>query len=136
VGWGQVGIASEFTLTGALNFQLTLPALVESYRAYRFPWSAEPSGRPVMVATRVAGSSTTQLYASWNGATGVTGWQVYAGTSPTARFQPVGAVTPSSGFETEITVASTAPYVAVQPLGPGNKPLATSAIEPVKPPAT
>ena len=39
VGWGQIGLVSEFSPTAALTFQLKLPPNVESYRAYRFPWS-------------------------------------------------------------------------------------------------
>ena len=60
VGWGQVGIASEFSLRGALTFSLSLPPLVESYRAYRFPWSAQPLTPPVLGASRVTGATSTE----------------------------------------------------------------------------
>jgi hypothetical protein len=126
VGWGQVGIASEFSLRGALTFQLSLPPLVESYRAYRFPWSAQPLTLPVLGASRVAGAATTAVAASWNGATGVVSWQVLAGASPKA-LAPVGAPVANAGFETSITAATTAPYIAVRALGAGGHTLATSA---------
>ncbi len=40
VGWGQIGLVSELSPTMSLTFELKLPANVESYRAYRFPWAA------------------------------------------------------------------------------------------------
>ncbi|HEY7966983.1 MAG TPA: arylsulfotransferase family protein [Solirubrobacteraceae bacterium] len=125
VGWGQVGIASEFSLRGTLTFQLTLPALVESYRAFRYPWSAQPSTQPVLVATRAAGAGTTSLAASWNGATDVAAWQVYAGSSP-AALAAVGAPVASAGFETDIAAATTAPLVEVWALSSSGRTLAVS----------
>jgi hypothetical protein len=126
VGWGQIGIASEFSLRGALTFQMSLPPLVESYRAYRFPWSAQPLTPPVLGASRVTGAATTAVAASWNGATGVVSWQVLAGASAKA-LAPVGAPVANAGFQTDITAATTAPYIAVQALGAGGRTLATSA---------
>jgi hypothetical protein len=126
VGWGQIGIASEFSLRGALTFQMSLPPLVESYRAYRFPWSGQPLTPPVLGASRVTGAATTAVAASWNGATGVVSWQVLAGASAKA-LAPVGAPVANAGFQTDITAATTAPYIAVQALGAGGRTLATSA---------
>jgi hypothetical protein len=126
VGWGQIGLVSEFSAQGALTFQLSLPAPVESYRAYRFPWSAQPAAPPVIAASRAAGSATTAIAASWNGATGVVAWQVLAGASASA-LAAVGTPVASSGFETAISATTSAPYVAVQALGAGGVVLATSA---------
>jgi hypothetical protein len=126
VGWGQIGLVSEFSVQGALTFQLSLPAQVESYRAYRFPWSAQPATPPAVAASRAAGSATTAIAASWNGATGVVAWQVLAGSSASA-LAVVGTPVASSGFETAISAATSAPYVAVQALGAGGAVLATSA---------
>ena len=126
VGWGQIGLVSEFSAQGALTFQLSLPGPVESYRAYRFPWSAQPAAPPVIAASRAAGSATTAIAASWNGATGVVAWQVLAGASASA-LAAVGTPVASSGFETAISATTSAPYVAVQALGAGGVVLATSA---------
>jgi len=126
VGWGQIGLVSEFSTTNVLTFQLSLPAPVESYRAYRFPWSAQPATPPVIAASRATGSATTAIAASWNGATGVVAWQVLAGSSASA-LAAVGTPVASSGFETAISAATSAPYVAVQALGAGGAVLATSA---------
>jgi hypothetical protein len=126
VGWGNVGLASEFSLQGALTFQMSLPPLVESYRAYRFPWSARPLTPPVLGASRAPGAATTAVAASWNGATGVRFWQVLAGATPSS-LAPVGTAVANGGFETDITAATTAPYVAVRALGADGHTLASSA---------
>ena len=130
VGWGQVGIASEFSLHGTLTFQLTLPPLVESYRAFRYPWSAQPVTQPVLVAGRASGAGTTSLAMSWNGATDVAAWRVLAGSSP-STLAPVGAPVANAGFETDTTAATTAPYVVVQALSSSGRVLSTSAATPV-----
>jgi len=127
VGWGQVGLVSEFSLAGSLTFQLSLPPLVESYRAFRFPWVATPYALPTLYASpRAAGATTTALAASWNGATGVVSWQVMAGSSPTT-LAAVGAPVASAGFETQIVAATTAPYVGVEALGPAGQVLGLAA---------
>ena len=38
VGWGTLPYVSEFSPSGRLLFNATLPAHVGSYRAYRLPW--------------------------------------------------------------------------------------------------
>jgi Arylsulfotransferase (ASST) len=125
IGWGAVGLVSELSASGALTFEMELAPNVASYRAYRFPWAATPSAPPAIVVTGVS-TSTTQIAASWNGATAVASWQVLAGESPSA-LAPVGAPVASSGFETVIAAATSAPYVAVEALGAGDAVLATSA---------
>ena len=52
------------------------------------------------------------LYASWNGSTEVTAWEVLSGPRPN-RLEPLGAV-PRDGFETAMVVQTTDPYVAVR----------------------
>ena len=126
VGWGQIGLVSEFSTANVLTFQLSLPKPVASYRAYRYTWIAQPAVPPAIAASRAAGATTTSIAASWNGATGVVSWQVLAGSSASA-LAAVGAPVASSGFETAISAATSAPYVAVQALGPGGAVLASSA---------
>jgi hypothetical protein len=126
VGWGEIGIISEFTPAGALSLEMKLPGVMNSYRVYRFPWNATPATPPAIVASSASGSGTTQFAVSWNGATGVLSWQVLAGASA-STLAPVGAPVPSSGFETMLTAATGGPYVAVQALGAGGVVLGTSA---------
>jgi hypothetical protein len=69
---------------------MKLPAVMNSYREYRFPWNATPATPPAVVASSASGSGTTQFAVSWNGATGVLSWQVLAGASA-STLAPVGA---------------------------------------------
>jgi hypothetical protein len=114
VGWGQVGLVSEFSAAGALTFQLELPPLVESYRAFRFPWTATPPAPPVVYA-KAASATKTTVAASWNGATDVAAWQVLAGAGPTS-LAPVGAPVAWSGLETQTTAATAGPYIGAEAL--------------------
>jgi hypothetical protein len=124
VGWGEIGYASEFSAAGALSFDMHLPPGESSYRAYRMPWSATPAHAPTLVASAGAGASTV-VYASWNGATAVTGWRVFAGRSPKA-LSAVGQF-PRAGFETEMTVPGTLHYLAVQALDSAGQVLGSSS---------
>jgi hypothetical protein len=124
VGWGEIGYASEFSAAGALSFDMHLPPGESSYRAYRMPWSATPAHVPTLAASAGAGASTV-VYASWNGATAVTGWRVFAGRSPKA-LSAVGQF-PRAGFETEMTVPGTLHYLAVQALGSAGQVLGSSS---------
>jgi hypothetical protein len=123
VGWGEVGYVSQFSAAGALTFDMRLPRYDGSYRAYRMPWSATPAHVPSVVASAGTGASTV-VYASWNGATGIAGWRVFAGRSPQA-LSAVGQF-PSAGFETEMIVPGTLHYLAVQALGSAGQVLGSS----------
>jgi hypothetical protein len=126
LGWGAVGLVSELSPAGALTFEMSLAEGVASYRAYRFPWVATPASAPAIAASVASAPATTDVAASWNGATAVVSWQVLGGTAPGA-LAAVGSPVASSGFETQITAPTSAPYVAVQALGAGGAVLATSA---------
>ena len=43
VGWGSAPYLSEFGRDGELLFDARFPPEVESYRAFRFPWSGQPT---------------------------------------------------------------------------------------------
>jgi hypothetical protein len=129
IGWGSDTIFSEFSGDGDLLFNASFPPEVESYRAFRFPWSGQPSDVPAVVAEPSPDDKVT-VYASWNGATEVTTWQVLTGPGPD-RLRPVGAAVPRDGFETAILVHTTDPYVGVQARGRSGRVLGTS--KPIKP---
>jgi hypothetical protein len=126
VGWGDFGEESEISPTGQITFELRLVGATNSFRAYRYPWTAQPARPPTFVASRVAGATTTQLYASWNGATGVVSWTVLAGSSP-KTLAPVGMY-PSAGFETAIAAPTAARYLQVQAVGAAGVVLASSKV--------
>ena len=113
IGWGEVPYISEYGPDGELLFDAHLPSGYESYRAYRLPWSAHPSGRPALAASVEGGREL--LYASWNGATQISSWRALAGPSP-ATMTPLASAA-RSGFETTIALpAGAGPYAAVQAL--------------------
>ena len=118
VGWGQQPYFSQFNAAGKLVFDGRFVDSNISYRAYRFQWSGTPATPPA-VATARNGRKMT-VYVSWNGATTVTSWRVFGGSSATA-LKPI-ATAPKHGFETAITTGARG-YVAVQALGYKNHPL-------------
>jgi len=100
VGWGVASYTSEFTAGGELLFEVALPTGVYSYRGMRFPWRGVPHHQPAVAARREREDRTSVVYASWNGATNVTGWQVEAGTRHD-QVRPLGLAR-RHGFETAI----------------------------------
>src|SRR5215218_6957805 len=129
IGWGSNPLFSEFSRDGELLFDAAFPPLVESYRAFRFPWSGHPSDDPA-VAVEAGSADELRLYASWNGATEVASWQVVAGSSPD-KLEPVGSGAPKAGFETAIRVNTSEPYVGVEARDGSGRVLGTSrAVKP------
>lgn len=123
IGWGSAPYLSEFSREGRLLFAAQFPPEVESYRAYRSPWTGRPDEKPAIAAEAGEGDRVT-VYASWNGATEVANWQVVAGPS-FDQLKPVGSV-PREGFETAIVVNTTESYVAVRGRDSSNKVLGVS----------
>jgi hypothetical protein len=112
IGWGSDPLFSEFSPAGELLFSAGFPPKVNSYRAFRFPWSGQPDDDPAVTAEPGRGDEV-MVYASWNGATEVAAWQALAGPGPD-RLKPLGSTVARDGFETTITLRTTEPYVGVQ----------------------
>lgn len=125
VGWGQAGEVSEFSPAGQLTFDMHFTAPINSYRAFRYPWDAQPETQPAL-AVAPSGGGTTEVYASWDGATGVASWRVLAGSSP-ITLTTVGTYA-SQGFETAVAAPTAAPYLRVQALSAGGALLRSSAV--------
>jgi hypothetical protein len=124
VGWGSRPYATEYDRAGDIVFDLRFGVgRVDSYRAFRFPWRGVPTTRP-SVALRPAGDRTT-VYASWNGATDVARWRILAGPGA-GSLLPVATVA-KRGFETRVTVSSTASSFAVEALAADGTVLRRSA---------
>ena len=134
VGWGSDPAFSEFTGDGELLFNADFSPGVESYRAFRMPWSGHPDDHPAVVAERGPAAGEVTIYASWNGATEVAAWRVLAGESPN-RLSPLG-ILPRDGFETVIAMRTDERYVRVQATDASGKVLgASAAVEPDRPAA-
>jgi hypothetical protein len=124
IGWGRALVFSEFSHDGDLLFDARLPPHHKSYRYFRFPWSGHPTDRPAAAAKRVK-KDELAVYASWNGATEVSTWEVLAGPHP-GQIKPLGSV-PRNGFETAMTVQTTHLYVAVRAKDHSGRVLGTTA---------
>ena len=124
VGWGTAGAFTEFDSAGGVRFDASFADASISYRAFRLPWTAKPTGHPaVVVAPNPNGTLT--VYASWNGATEVDAWQVRGGTNPAALKEL--RTVPRTGFETAIPIPRTTGHVVVAALAVSGKQLAVSA---------
>lgn len=126
VSWGTTKEITEFNAAGQPNFGMTLSG--DTYRAFRAPWTGVPDYPPAVASTKGSGNAVT-VYVSWNGDTQVASWQILAGDSASS-LQPVGQAARKTGFETSVTVNTTAPLVAAQAISGSGKVLGTSPTVP------
>jgi hypothetical protein len=130
VGWGQQPYFSEFDSSGKLVFDARFTSNTSSYRAYKLSWSGQPAGPPPMTLAP-NNDGTTELWASWNGATAVSSWRVLAGTGPSSMIPLQNAN--RSGFETAIAAPTGVADFEVQALDSSGNVLGTSAMATAKP---
>jgi len=129
VGWGGWPYATEFDKSGRVVWDAYFghgkpPGQdADSYRAYRFVWHGRPTDRPALAVKQRP--AVTTLYASWNGATEVARWAVYAGDTAD-KLSRIGTW-PKSAFETAITVQNDAKFFAVDALNKAGRALRRSA---------
>lgn len=126
VGWGAEPYYSEFSAAGALVYDARMPGPDVSYRAFRSPWTGHPTTRPSIAVRSARGSAT--VYASWNGATNVSRWEVLAG--PSRDGLSVVASVARSGFETALKVNGRPRYFAVRAVSAKGAVLGSSSVEP------
>ncbi|HVC24861.1 MAG TPA: arylsulfotransferase family protein [Acidimicrobiales bacterium] len=117
VGWGTTPYYSQYSASGALLYDASLPAGDDSYRAYRYAWHATPTTKPAVVVSSAAPGAV--VHVSWNGATDVARWQVLGGTSASSLLPEASAS--HTTFETAIPVARASGFVAVEALDAAGK---------------
>ncbi|MEV4420581.1 arylsulfotransferase family protein [Patulibacter sp. NPDC049589] len=124
MGWGGTATnLTEFSATGAVQFEASFTNRnVETYRAYRLPWTAQPTSPPKAAARRSGRSTAVRV--SWNGATTVASWRVLGG-STASRLTPRRTVA-RNGFETLLRYPGNDSIVAVQALDGNGAVLSTS----------
>jgi hypothetical protein len=123
VGWGSS--LSEYSSTGRELLYAVWPGKDESYRVLGTrTWIGTPYYPPSGAARTTGGHAT--VYASWNGATQVAGWQVLAGPSA-GDLKPV-AVQPRTGFETAIRLRRAYRSYRVRALDAADRPLRASKV--------
>lgn len=111
IGWGQSPYYSEHTNAGGLLYDAAMPRPDMSYRAWKAKWVGTPSSYGPAFAVRFRSGKTT-AYVSWNGATKVASWRVFAGKS-SSSLKSVGHAK-KNGFETSIRASSRGPYFQVK----------------------
>jgi hypothetical protein len=130
VGWGAWPYVSELAPNGRVLFDAYFghgkkPGEdADTYRAYRFSWSGHPADRPAVTA--VKRKFATSVYVSWNGATDVAQWVVWAGRDPD-ELHKVGTWA-KKGFETRIVSPDESDYVAVEAIRKDGSTLTRSAV--------
>jgi hypothetical protein len=122
VDWGNAARFSQFTADGTLLLDGRMNPRAPSYRGFSNKWEGHPATSPVAIAKH--STSGVTVYVSWNGATDVASWTIYAGTS-SASLGKIGTVR-RTGFETKITVSTAGPYFVAQANDAGGKALARS----------
>jgi hypothetical protein len=123
VGWGVGPNFSEYTKSGKLLLDASIPNPDLSYRTYVQSWVGLPLTPPSGAVRTSRGSST--VYASWNGATRVVAWRVLAGSSKTHLSTLVRRAA-KTGFETAIAVRGSHKVFEVQALSSSGRVLGTS----------
>jgi Arylsulfotransferase (ASST) len=123
VGWGTHPYFSEFASDGKLLLDGQITKGDPSFRAFLADWSGDPIERPAISAQ--SRSQGTTVYASWNGATKVASWTIYAGSSYTS-LKALGSVN-RTDFETAAVVSDEGPFFAVQANDAAGHALARSA---------
>lgn len=120
VGWGQSQYYSEYNEAGntvmntALNllYDAQMPGSNYTYRAYRNNWVGKPFYPPSIGLTSINKQIT--VYASWNGSTETTQWQLFAGSK--RKKLSLQSTVDRSGFETAIPVNTKSRYFKVKAL--------------------
>ncbi|MCL5997223.1 MAG: aryl-sulfate sulfotransferase [Chloroflexi bacterium] len=95
IGWGTGRMATEMMADGSKAFEVKLPVPYWTYRAFRFPWHGYPSTPPTLITQTTV--LTTELFYSWNGATDISSYRIYAGNDPHPT--TLIATAPKTGFE-------------------------------------
>lgn len=105
MGHGYLPIMEEFDQNGNCveTVQFGVAGTTSSYRGFRYEWEGQPKTAPAVAGCIDDSSNSVKLYVSWNGATQVQEWEVYATYYHSTGQQQV-ECTAKTGFETTITV--------------------------------
>lgn len=105
MGWADNILVSEHSPDGKVLMEAHIKPNLDSYRCYKFPWVGKPLEPPdVYASAYLSGDDTwTMGYASWNGATDVATWKLYAWDVKEQRLGNLLVSESRNGFETELT---------------------------------
>jgi hypothetical protein len=126
IGWGQSVYYSEYSKTNTLLYDAAMPRPNISYRTVKANWVGTPTTKP-SAAVRHPKGKLSAVYASWNGATKVATWKLFAGKKPGSITGRVATVK-RTGFETALRTKNKGPYYQVKAYDSHGKLLGTSAV--------
>lgn len=129
VGWGSNAWISEHTPDGnpVLQAEFALTGSMH-YRAYKFNFTATPTDTPAAYAyAHDSDTASTTFYMSWNGATEVAKWRIYAAENQTGPFTVLLNETDKAGFETTYTSHNYHAWFFVEALAANGSGLANSS---------
>ncbi|KAI0016350.1 Arylsulfotransferase-domain-containing protein [Xylariomycetidae sp. FL0641] len=86
-----------------------------AYRGFKWEWKGYPTTKPAVSACKNT-EGEVDVYMSWNGATEVGSWNVYAGAANATTMSMVAEEVKKTGFETNTTIPS-AGSVQVEAIG-------------------
>ncbi|RAL13539.1 arylsulfotransferase family protein [Aspergillus homomorphus CBS 101889] len=128
IGWGNIPSMSEHLEDGTPVFFASIADFhTMNYRAYKYEWSAQPHEPPALRAYSPSPNAATTFWMSWNGATEVDYWNIYASTSAAAdQLTPI-AQADNVGFQTTYTSSAYHPKAFVEAIGKDGRSLANSS---------
>ncbi|KAI1321566.1 Arylsulfotransferase-domain-containing protein [Xylariaceae sp. FL0255] len=122
VGHGIIPYIEEFSHDGSIvqTIQFGVGYFDLSYRAFKYSWHGCPTTKPAVAVEAVSyDKSKLDLFVSWNGATDVTAWRVYAVADDGSSH--LIAEAQKSGFETRVRVPNAAKMKVEAVLRKGSK---------------
>lgn len=106
VGWGSLPSWSEYDSLGNLLYYARTSSPAQSYRIWKFPFTAHPVTQPDILAYAQNCSSDLAVYLSWNGATEVKSWHLFGSTLQGGIYSSLG-IYPKVGYETLVQINPT-----------------------------
>lgn len=131
VGWSEFGYQSEHAPNGDLLMTARFVGeRYSTYRAYKSDFIGRPTTPPDVVAS-VYGTShediTTIIYVSWNGATDVQGWNLYARAYDRGQPVKIGYAN-KTDFETMYIVDGYMDWITAEAVDVNGKVMSTSRV--------
>ncbi|CAG8363176.1 unnamed protein product [Penicillium salamii] len=83
------------------------------YRIWKANFTTSPTTSPDVKAVATSNTGPTVWHVSWNGATEVQGWRVYAAQDPLIEYKLIGSF-PKEGFETKLEVGGYFPWAIIE----------------------
>ncbi|RAK79189.1 arylsulfotransferase family protein [Aspergillus fijiensis CBS 313.89] len=126
IGWGSTPAISEHLEDGTpVFFAAVADERSMNYRAYKANWTAVPAEPPALkVYSPAPDAGPTTFWMSWNGATEVDHWNIYA---PAAEQVVMLGTVGNSGFQTTLTSSAYYPRAFVEAVGRDGASLANSS---------